>query len=145
MYTSDVDLRLISAALIKPLENPVGVSLPFVGSVRCIPRWSGHSFVLQFEPDLFVVVWLDQGLDPFQDLCHSYSRGFRSFQSFGRLRSLALVRLHPYSEWMVFRIDHILPRNAPWLCSCNMVLLNVGVVFGSVPVVVGLVYDTLPL
>ena len=36
MYTSDVDLHLISADLIKHLENPVGVPLPSSELVCCI-------------------------------------------------------------------------------------------------------------
>jgi len=56
MYMSDVNLRLISADLIKPLENPVGVFLPSFGLVRRIPHWRGHSFVLLVELDLLVVI-----------------------------------------------------------------------------------------
>ena len=95
--------------------------------------------MLQSELCLSVVVWLDQELDPFQDLCRSYSRGFRSSQSFDRLDSFGRF-LRPYSCWMVLRIGRILQRNAPWLRSCNMVPLNVGVVCGSAFVGVELVY-----
>ena len=101
--------------------------------------------MLQFGLGLSVVVWLDQGFDPSWDPRHSYSRGFRSFQGSGRLSSLALLRLHPCSRWVVRRFGRILWRNVPWLCSCSMVLSDVGVVRGFVSVGVGLVCGTPPL
>ena len=100
--------------------------------------------MLQSELGLSVVVWLDQGFDPFQDLRRSCSRGFRLFQSCDRLDRIGRF-LHPYSRWMVLRIGRILRRNAPWLRSCNMALSDVGVVGGSTSVGVVLVCDTLPL
>ena len=101
--------------------------------------------MLQSELDLSVVIWLDQGFDPFQDLRRSCSRGFRSFRSFGLLGGVGTFLLHPYSRWMVLHIACILYYSGPWLHSCNMVLLDVEVMCGFGSVGVGLVYGTLPL
>ena len=145
MYTSDVDLRLISADLIKHLENPVGVFLPFFGLVRHTLHWRGHSSGLSIEPGLLVVIWLGQEFGPFQDLCHPCSLGFHSFQSFGCLGSREVFLLHPYRQQMVLCIVCNLWCSVPWLHSGNMALLGIGVsrTFGFVGV--GLVCSIPPL
>src|SRR6267142_2660925 len=95
MYTSDVDLRLISADLIKHLENPVDAFLPSSGLIRRTPHLRGHSSGLSVEPGLLVVIWLGWEFDPFQDLHH------------------------PYSRRMILHIVCNLWCSVPWLRSCK--------------------------
>src|SRR6267142_5552321 len=119
MYTSDVDLRLISADLIKHLENPVDAFLPSSGLIRRTPHLRGHSSGLSVEPGLLVVIWLGWEFDPFQDLHHPYSLGFRSFQSSGHLGSQGTFLLYPYSRRMILHIVCNLWCSVPWLRSCK--------------------------